>query len=89
MKRKQYYIVWIEGFEYRKGEKIKSLKPYTGSDSGVVYTTKLTDAMRVEKKDIPELIDELRKRGLAEWAIVSNNTFIKTTYTPKGTNYKK
>ena len=89
MERKQYYIVWIEGFEYRTGEKIKSIKPYTGSGSGIVYTTKLTDAMRVEKRDIPELINELRRRGLAEWAITSNNTFIKTTYAPKGTIYKK
>ena len=48
---KKYFIVWIEGLDYFNGEKIKSF-----TNTGVDYTLKMTEAIRVKKDDIPEVI---------------------------------
>jgi hypothetical protein len=76
----KYYIVWIEGLEPRDGEKIKSL-----TDFGIKYTTKMTQAMRVKEDDIPFMKDYMKRHGIASWVIDSPNTFIRTSYVPKGT----
>lgn len=72
-------IIWIEGLNYRSGEKVESI-----SDDGVEYTTLLTKAMRVKPKDRPEVKQRLIDLGIVESFI----TFIPTSYTPSGTLYK-
>jgi hypothetical protein len=76
---KKYFIVWIEGLEYFDGEKIKSF-----TDTGVNYTTKMTEAIRVKKDGIPEVKAYLKRHGFADW-VINGNTFIGTSYAPKGT----
>jgi hypothetical protein len=79
----KYYIVWIEGFGYKNGEKVKSL-----TDTGFSYTTKMTEAMRIQEKDIPFMLDYMKRHGIADWVINSPNTFIATSYVPKGSLLK-
>jgi hypothetical protein len=79
----KYYIVWIEGFHYKDGEKVKSL-----TDTGFSYTTKMMDALRVKEKDIPFMLDYMKRHGIADWVINSPNTFIATSYVPKASLLK-
>jgi hypothetical protein len=79
----KYYIVWIEGFGYKDGEKVKSL-----TDTGFSYTTKMTEAIRIREKDIPFMLDYMKRHGIADWVINSPNTFIRTSYVPKGSLLK-
>ena len=83
MGRTQHYIVWVEGLDYRDGEKIKAL-----TDDGAIYTTKMGDAMRIRQCDIPYMKDYMKRHGFAEWCIKGDYTFMKTSYVPKGTLYK-
>ncbi len=78
----QHYIVWIEGLEAKTGEKIKAL-----TDTGVSYTCRMMDAMRIRQCDIHRMKDYMKRHGFAEWCI-NGNTFIKTSYVPAGTLYK-
>jgi len=82
-KRSKYYIIWIEGFEPKAGEKVKTL-----SNTSFDYTTKMMDAMRIRECDIPNMKHYMKRHGIADWVIESNNTFIRTSYVPKGTLYK-
>lgn len=77
-----YYIIWIEGLEYRTGEKVKSMH-----NDKIQYTTKITEAMRILPDDIIEMKSILLNMGVAKW-VVEGNTFIKTNYAPKGSIYK-
>lgn len=85
MKKKKYFIIWIEGFEYKGGEKVKSL-----THTGFSYTTKMTEAMRIRECDIHYMKDYMKRHGIAEWVIneKQSRTFIPTSYAPKGTLYK-
>ena len=85
MKRKKYYIIWIEGLEYKGGEKIKSI-----TDKGFTYTLDMTKALRIRERDIPLMKNLMKRFGIADWVIneSSNRTFIPTSYVPKGTLYK-
>jgi hypothetical protein len=85
MKKKKYFIIWIEGLEYRDGEKVKTL-----TDTGVSYTTKMTEAMRIRECDIHHMKDYMKRHGFASWCIneTGSRTFIPTSYAPKGTLYK-
>ena len=76
-----YYLVWIEGVEFKNGEKIKGFD----KDGSIIYTLKMTDAMRVTEEDIPTMREKLRGIGIADWVVDSPNTFVKTHYAPKGT----
>ena len=76
IKQKKYFIVWIEGISYFSGEKIKSF-----TNTGVDYTTKMTEAIRVKRDDIPEVEKYLKRHGFA----LFDRTFIGTSYAPKGT----
>ncbi|MCK9543422.1 MAG: hypothetical protein M0R03_15485 [Novosphingobium sp.] len=78
-----YYVIWIEGFEYRNGEKIKSIH-----NNSIQYTTKITEAMRILPKDIDEMKSILLNMGIAKWCVESPNTFVKTSYAPKGSILK-
>jgi len=75
-----YYIIWIEGMCAKRGEKIRRF-----SNSGIDYTLKMTKAMRILSKDIPAMKEKLTEMGIADWVINSGNTFVKTSYVPKGT----
>lgn len=75
-----YYIVHIEGFNYKTGDKVKYF-----SASGIVYTHKMTDALRVRPKDLERVKNKLRYEQIANWVIDSPNTFVKTHYAPKHT----
>ena len=79
----EYYIVWIEGLGYKDGEKVKSL-----TDTGFSYTTKMMEALRIRQKDIPFMLDYMKRHGIADWVINSPNTFIRTNYVPKGSLLK-
>ncbi len=77
----KYFFVWIEGFEAKTGEKIKYFK----DDGSIQYTCEMMDAMRVKRKDIPTVEEKMRQAGVANWVLESQNTFIGTSYGPKGT----
>jgi len=79
--KETYYIVWIEGFNYKTGDKIK----HFDKDGRIVYTHKMQEAMRVKKEDIETMKAKLRRLQIADWAIDSPNTFVETHYAPKGT----
>lgn len=85
MKRKKYYIIWIEGLEYKGGEKIKAI-----TDRGFDYTLEMTKALRIRERDIPLMKNLMKRFGIADWVIneSSSRTFIPTSYVPKGTLYK-
>ena len=76
-----YYVVWIEGLNAISGEKVKSI-----SGGETEYTTKMTEALRVKPEDTSEIIDILRGRGVAGWAL--ENCLYKVNYAPKNTLYK-
>lgn len=78
-KRTQYYIVWIEGLSYKRGEKIKTIEQY----GNIEYTTKMTEAMRVKEKDVAELKHFLKRHGISDWTLES--AFVRVSYTPAGT----
>jgi len=79
----KYFFVWIEGLEPKGGEKIKHFR----SDGSIEYTLDMMDAMRVRRKDIPLVEEKMRSHGVANWVLDSQNTFISTSYAPKGTIY--
>ena len=81
--KESVYVVWIEGLTLRTGEKIKAIK-----EGGFEYTTLMTKALRVKESDIPAFKALMEEREIADWAINSDNTFCKTSYTPKGTLWK-
>jgi len=80
MRKKKYYIIWVEGFTYENGEKVKDLTDY-----GFKYTTKLTEAIRIKEDDIALIKSYMKRHGVAEFVINGNYTFIPTSYAPKGT----
>ena len=84
--KNKFFIIWIEGLTPKTGEKIKSF-----TNTGVDYTLKMTEAVRVKEDDIPTVIAYLKRHGFADWVLTSPNTFIRTSYVPKGTllNLKK
>ena len=79
-----YYIIHIEGIDYRTGDKIKTFD----TDGNIVYTHKMTKAMRISKEDIPKMREKLRRINIASWVVDSFNTFVKTYYAPKNTIFK-
>lgn len=79
----KYFFVWIEGIEPKTGEKIKHFR----DDGSIEYTCEMMDAMRVRKKDIPAVKEKMNKYGVAKFVMESQNTFIATSYAPKGTIY--
>lgn len=79
-----YYIIHIEGIDYRTGDKIKTFD----ADGNIVYTHKMTKAMRISEQDISKMREKLRKINIASWVVDSFNTFVKTYYAPKNTIFK-
>jgi len=77
MERTEYYIVWVEGLSSKRGEKIHRL-----TASGVEYTTRMLEAMRIRKEDKRYMEHYLNRHG------ISGATYVNTTYAPKGTVYK-
>lgn len=75
----KYYIVWVEGLEYKTGEKIKCFN----NKGETVYTCRMMNAMRVKEKDIPLVKSMMKDAGVSDWVIDSPNTFIRTSYVPK------
>lgn len=80
--KKYFYIIWIEGLSYERGEKILSL-----DDNNHNYTLKMTEALRIRPEHIEQVKELLREQGIADWCIDSGNTFVRTNYAPKGTIY--
>jgi hypothetical protein len=80
MRKKKYFIIWVEGFHYTSGEKVKQL-----TDTGFDYTYKLTEALRIKEDDIEPMRAYMKRHGIAQFVIDSNYTFIPTSYAPKGT----
>ena len=82
--KSKYYIVWIEGFSARGGEKLLTLDA-----NDHTYTTKMTEALRVKHENIGHVKELLEKQQIADWVLESPNTFVPTSYAPKGTIFKK
>ena len=82
--KNEYVIVWIEGFTPKTGDKVKSF----GKDGRIIYTHRMTEAMRILPKDIPAMRRKLERIGITDWVVNSDNTFVKTHYAPKGTLYR-
>lgn len=78
-KRPYYYIVWIEGLSWKRGEKIKSIGQYGTRE----YTTKMTEALRIKPEDVTQFKHWLRRHGVTEWTLES--AFVRTSYAPKDT----
>jgi hypothetical protein len=81
-KKPYYYIVWIEGLSYKRGEKIH----YIDRHGNVEYTTKMMEAMRVKPEDVNELRHWLKRHGISQWTL--DNAFVGVNYAPKDTIYK-
>lgn len=86
-KNAKYFIIWIEGIEYKGGEKVKNFVDKNGNWS-ISYTLDMTKSLRIKRKDIPQAIERLKECGIANWVIDNPNTFVSTSYAPKGTIYK-
>jgi hypothetical protein len=78
--KNKYFIIWVEGLTAKTGEKVKDF-----TNTGVSYTTLMTKAVRVKEDDIPTVIGYLKRHGFADWVLNSPNTFVRTSYVPKGT----
>lgn len=79
MSTPRYYIIWIEGFDVRSGEKILSI-----SDDGIEYTTSMSRALRVKPRDLLDFVERIRP-FVSEWVIKSPSTYVPTEYAKKGT----
>lgn len=86
-KNAKYFIIWIEGFDYKGGEKVKSFDTKHG-EYRISYTLDMTKSLRVKREDIPKALNVLKQCNVANWVIESQNTFISTSYAPKGTIWK-
>ncbi len=82
-KERFWYIVWIEGLSWKRGEKLKSLS-HSGSDN----TLRMMDALRVKAEDVSACRELMTKNGIAGWVVNSDRTFIRTSYAPAGTVWK-
>ena len=74
-----YYYIWVEGIGPRNGEKIKSMH-----NREFQYTTKITEAMRIRIQDKEEMKSIMLNWGIAKWVVDNPNTFVRTSYSPKG-----
>jgi hypothetical protein len=71
--KKYYYIFWVEGLSLKSGEKVKTL-----TDTGVDYTTQMTESLRVKPNDLGSVEAYMKRHGITY-------TTHKTSYAPKGT----
>jgi len=74
----EFYVVWIEGLEPIKGEKILSL-----DRSNHEYTLSMTRAMRVLPMHIEMVKSLLKEQGVSRWAL--DNCMVRVNYAPSGT----
>lgn len=79
----EYFVVWIEGVEPKRGEKLSYLDRNRHE-----YTTKMSKAMRIKAEDINKVKELLKIQGVAKWAIEGDKTFHKVNYAPHGTLFK-
>lgn len=85
-----YYIIWIEGLNYKTGDKIKNIGSsfeQIGNKERLVisYTTYMTEALRVKGSQIHEVEALLGKCGIEEQFI----DFVPVNYAPSGTVLKE
>lgn len=83
MAKKKFFIIWVDGLG-RGREFIKEIVP----DRGYTFTTLLTEAMRIEEKDIEVMKSWMKQFSFADWCIDSPDTFVRTSYAPKGTLFR-
>jgi hypothetical protein len=81
--RPLYYYVWIEGLSPKRGEKLKQFIDYD-----YTITTRMSDAMRVKPEHIHLVKGELKRLGVSDWCIESENTFVPIRYAPAGTIFR-
>ena len=79
----KYSIIWIEGLSVLNGEKVKAI-----TENGFSYTTRMTEALRIKKNDIPFICDYMKAKGISQSVIDNPTTFIGVNYAPKGTRFK-
>lgn len=78
--KKKYYIIWIEGFSPRGGEKLLQF-----TNEGYSITTMMTHAMRFKQEHLTSVIHYLKRHGVADWVLDNPDTFVETSYAPAGT----
>ena len=76
-----YCYIWVEGLSPERGEKISAV-----TTDGFEYTTKITESIRIRKNDLERFKRLMKSFGIADW-VINGNTFIPTSYAPKGTLY--
>ena len=76
-----YYYIWVEGLSPERGEKISAV-----TTDGFEYTTKITEATRIKRNDLERFKRLMKSFGIADW-VINGNSFIPTSYAPKGTLY--
>ena len=77
-----FYYIWVEGLSAEDGEKISAV-----TENGFEYSTNITESIRIKKADKERFKELMRENGIADW-VINGNTFIPTSYAPKGTLYK-
>ncbi len=87
IRNKKYFILWIEGIGVKSGEKVKRFYRDANNTLCIEYTTKMMEALRVrmDSNDVIHIGKLLKEAGVAQWVLDSPNTFIPTSYAPKGT----
>ena len=81
IKPSPYCYIWVEGLSPERGEKISAV-----TTDGFEYTTKITEATRIKRSDLERFKRLMKSFGIADW-VINGNTFIPTSYAPKGTLY--
>lgn len=82
MTKKKFFIVWVDGLG-RGREYIQAI-----GDAGASYTRLLTEAMRIEEKDVEAMKSWMKTNHISQWVIDSPDTFVRTSYAPKGTLHR-
>jgi hypothetical protein len=80
MAKTKYYFVWIEGISPRNGELLGQL-----TNHGYDVTKKITEALRVKEEDLGAIKHYLSRHGVANWVLDNPESFVRTSYVPKGT----
>ena len=77
----KYYIIWVEGISWKRGEKVCYIHP----KRGIQYTLKMMNAMRVKECDLATVKYDLMRQGLR----LKGVDFVSTSYAPPGTIYPR
>jgi hypothetical protein len=55
------------------------------TNHGYDVTNKITEALRVKEEDLGAIKHYLSRHGVANWVLDNPESFVRTSYVPKGT----